>query len=135
TCALPILHSPYTSPSGNMHGMPLAISLDEDNLPNKVNQPDQETLNYWFQIKNIGNIVPKIRYEDLVYIGVRDIEKSESSIIKKNHIKNFSVEYFREKGVERIMNDIMPALEQCDLIYLSFDVDAMDSAISRGTGT
>lgn len=129
------LHSPYTSPSGNMHGMPLAISLDVDNLSNKVNQPDQETLNYWFQLKNIGNMVPKIRPEDLVYIGIRDIEPAELSIIKKNHIKSFTVEYFREKGVERIMNDIMPSLEQCDMIYLSFDVDSMDSAISRGTGT
>ena len=129
------LHSPYTSPSGNMHGMPLAISLDEDNLANKVNQPDQETLNYWFQLKNIGSIVPKIKPEDLVYIGIRDIEPAELSVIKKNHIKSFTVEYFREKGVERIMNDIMPSLEQCDMIYLSFDVDSMDSAISRGTGT
>src|SRR5690606_20369850 len=59
------IHSPYTSPTGNMHGMPIAISLDEDNLLNKVNQPDQETLNYWFQLKNIGAIVPKINPKDL----------------------------------------------------------------------
>lgn len=129
------LHSPYTSPSGNLHGMPVAVSLDEDNLPNKVNQPDQETLNYWFQLKNIGNIVPKIKHEDLVYIGVRDVEDAEEFVMKKNYIKNITVKDFREKGVERIMNDIMPSLEQCDLIYLSFDVDSMDSEISRGTGT
>lgn len=129
------LHSPYTSNSGNMHGMPLAISLDEDNLASRINVPDQETLNYWFQLKNIGNIVPKIRHEDLVYIGVRDVESAEAAVIKRNHIKNFTVDYFREKGAERIMNDIMPCLEQCDMIYLSFDVDCMDAGISRGTGT
>lgn len=129
------LHSPYTSNSGNMHGMPLAISLDEDNLASRVNVPDQETLNYWFQLKNIGNMVPKIRHEDLVYIGVRDVESAEAFVITKNHIKNFTVDYFREKGAERIMNDIMPSLEKCDMIYLSFDVDCMDAGISRGTGT
>lgn len=129
------LHSPYTSNSGNLHGMPLAISLDEDNLESKVNVPDQETLNYWYQIKNIGNICPKILHQDLVYIGVRDVEKAEMNVIKRKGIKNFTVEDFREKGAERIMNDIMPSLEQCDLIYLSFDVDCMDASISRGTGT
>ena len=129
------LHSPYTSNSGNLHGMPLAISLDEDNLTHRVNQPDKETLNYWSQLKNLGNIAPKIKYEDLVFIGVRDVESAEASLMKKNRIKNVSVKELREKGVERIMYDIMPALDQCDLIYLSFDVDSMDSEISRGTGT
>jgi len=129
------IHSPYTSPTGNMHGMPIAISLNEDNLPNKVNQPDQETLNYWFQLKNLGGIAPKINPQDLVYIGVRDIESSEYSLLKRNKIKNITVSNFRKLGAERIISDITNYLDQCDLIYLSFDVDSMDSAISRGTGT
>jgi len=129
------IHSPYTSPSGNMHGMPIAISLDEDNLANKVNQPDQETLNYWFQLKNIGAIAPKINPRDLVYIGVRDTEIPESSLIKKKKIKNVTVSTFRKLGAERIINDIMNYLEPCDMIYVSFDVDSMDPSISRGTGT
>jgi len=49
------LHSPYTTPSGNLHGMSMAIVLDEDNLDSKVNKPDQETLNYWFQLKNVAH--------------------------------------------------------------------------------
>lgn len=129
------VHSPYTTPTGNMHGMPVAVSLDEDNLINKVNQPDQEALNYWFQLKNIGAIVPKINARDLVYIGVRDVEPSESSFIKKKRIKNVTVANFRKLGAERIINDIMIYLDQCDMIYISFDVDCMDPSISRGTGT
>lgn len=129
------IHSPYTTPTGNMHGMPVAISLDEDNLANKVNQPDQETLNYWFQLKNIGAIAPKINAKDLVYVGVRDLEAPESSLIKKKGIKNISVANFRKLGAERIINDIMIYLDHCDIIYVSFDVDSMDPSISRGTGT
>ena len=129
------LHSPYTTPSGNLHGMPLAMVLDEDNLECKVNKPDQETLNYWFQLKNIANIAPKISYNDLVFIGVRDTEAQEEFLIKHNKVKNFTIAEVRKRGVERVAIDAMQALEHCDLIYVSFDVDVLDSSISKGTGT
>ncbi len=129
------IHSPYTTPSGNLHGMPLAIVLDEDNIESKVNKPDQETLNYWFQLKNIGNIAPKINYSDLVYIGVRDTEVQENFLLKRNKVKNFTLSEIRKRGVERIAIDALQLLDHCDLIYVSFDVDSMDASISKGTGT
>ena len=54
------LHSPYTSPSGNLHGMPLAATLGEDNIENKVNDLDYETIELWERLKNVGNISPKV---------------------------------------------------------------------------
>ena len=69
------LHSPYTTPSGNMHGMPLAISLAEDNVANQVHNPDTQTLEYWKKLKHLGKIEPKIEPDDLVYIALRDYEK------------------------------------------------------------
>ena len=48
------LHSPYTTPSGNMHGMPLTIVLNEDNLPSQINIPDALTIQYWEALKNVG---------------------------------------------------------------------------------
>ena len=77
------MHSPYTTPSGNMHGMPLAISLAEDNIENQVHNPDPQTLEYWKKLKNIGKIEPKILPEDIVFISLRDFEKEEEAIIKK----------------------------------------------------
>src|ERR1035438_1893055 len=68
------LHSPYTTPSGNLHGMPVAVSLGEDNVNNKMNKPDKETLELWNKLKRIGNITPKFEYRDLVYISLRDRE-------------------------------------------------------------
>jgi arginase len=129
------MHSPYTTPSGNMHGMPLAMVLDEDNLDAKVNKLDQETINYWFQLKNVANIAPKITYQDLVLISARDMEPAEESLIKKNNVKIISTADLRKRSVERVVIEAMMYLDHCDLIYVSFDVDSLDPTSSRGTGT
>lgn len=129
------LHSPWTSPSGNMHGMPLAAVLAEDNSQNKMNKPDKDTLEYWSKIKRIGNISPKIEYSDIVYIALRDVEPEESYLIKKHKIKTFSTNEVKRNGVEKIARDALAHLNRCHQIYISFDVDSMDSSISKGTGT
>jgi arginase len=129
------LHSPFTTPSGNMHGMPLAMVLAEDNLDLKVNNPDKTTLDYWQKIKELGNISPKIYHDDLVFISLRDTESQENYLIKKHKMKVFAMPEIRRKGVERIAIESLNYLDDCDLIYVSFDVDSMDSSISKGTGT
>lgn len=129
------LHSPYTTPSGNMHGMPLAMALDEDNLDAKVNKLDQETINYWYQLKNVGNIAPKIHYSDLVLISARDMEKPEAHLLKKHKVKNITTADLRKRGVERTVIETLQYLDHCDIIYVSFDVDSLDPTTSRGTGT
>jgi len=129
------LHTPYTTPSGNIHGMPIAVSLGEDNVESKINKPDQETINYWYQLKNVGGISPKIMPNDLVYIGVRDTEKQEDYLIKKFSIKRFTTTEIRRKGVEKIAIESLAYLDHCEIIYVSFDVDSMDAGISKGTRT
>ena len=129
------MHTPYTTPSGNMHGMPLAISLGEDNLESKVHNPDSETINFWNKLKNIGKIQPKIEPQDIVFIALRDFEKEEEHLIKKYGIKVITVQEVRRKGVENVVRQSLLHLGQCDDIYVSFDVDSLDSSISRGTGT
>ncbi len=129
------LHSPYTTPSGNMHGMPLAISLAEDNVANQVHNPDTQTLEYWKKLKHLGKIEPKIEPDDLVYIALRDYEKEEEAILKKSNIKIIPVAEIRRKGIEQVVRQTFLHLSNCDDIYVSFDVDSLDSSISRGTGT
>lgn len=129
------MHSPYTTPSGNVHGMPLAASLNEDNLSNRVNKPDKETIELWNKLKKMGGIAPKINYSDLVFISLRDVEPEEDSLIKKNNVKVFTTNEVRKKGVESIARDVLAYLKKCTHIYISFDVDSMDSSISKGTGT
>lgn len=129
------LHTPYTTPSGNMHGMPLAICLGIDNLECQQNAPRKETIAFWEKIKRIGGAEPTILPQDIVYIAVRDTEKAEEFLIKKHGIRNFTVAEVRKLGVENIGKQALKTLEDCDQIYISFDVDSLDSTISTGTGT
>jgi arginase len=129
------LHSPYTTPSGNIHGMCVAAFLGEDNASNKMNKPDKDTLELWSRLKKLGNISPKIEYSDLVYISLRDVEPEESYLFKKHKVKVFSSAEVKRNGVEKIARDALAYLNHCNLIYISFDVDSMDSSISKGTGT
>jgi arginase len=129
------LHTPYTTPSGNMHGMPLAISLGEDNKDKKSHSPDKDTLKMWEELKNIGGLSPKILPKDLVFISLRDFEKEEAHMIEKLGIKVIPVAEVRKKGIEHVARQTLLRLQDCDHIYVSFDVDSLDSSISRGTGT
>jgi arginase len=129
------IHSPFTTPTGNMHGMPLAAVLDEDNSNNKMNNPDKETIDLWNKLKKLGGISPKIAYRDLVYIAVRDLEPEEQYLLKKHKVKVFTTAEVKRNGVEKIARDALAHLSNCNQIYVSFDVDSMDSSISKGTGT
>ncbi|HLU85453.1 MAG TPA: arginase [Vicingaceae bacterium] len=130
------LHSPYTTPSGNIHGMPMAAALGDDNLDRKVNEVKEETHENWEGMKNIGGISPKVLHEDVVFFGVRDTEEPEDFLMQKNGIKNYKVEEVRYRGLELCVNEALEKLKNCDFIYISFDVDSMDcDLISKGTGT
>ncbi|WP_297334910.1 arginase [Algoriphagus sp.] len=129
------LHTPYTTPSGNMHGMPLAMVTQLDNLESKVNEPSEETITYWERIKRIGGDQPKIDPRDIVFISVRDTESPEDFLLNKYGIKNFKTSEVREKGITKIAAETLERLKNCDQLYISFDVDSLDTSISVGTGT
>src|SRR5699024_2892453 len=129
------LHTPYTTPTGNVHGMPLATALNINNLSCKRNDPDTTTIQYWNSLKKTGGIAPKVQPEDVAIIGLRSYEKEEKTLIKKLGIHTVQVEEVRKNGAERISKNCLEQLRGCDLIYLSFDVDSLDPSISRGTGT
>lgn len=129
------MHTPYTTPSGNMHGMPLASVINEDNLENAVHELDAETTKYWNHLKTIGKIAPKVLPEDIVYISLRDYEKEEKALIDKYGIKVITTKEVRSKGAENVVRSVLRYLSDCSDIYVSFDVDCLDSSISKGTGT
>jgi arginase len=129
------LHTPYTTPSGNLHGMPLAISINEDNKDYAVHDLDDDTKKQWNTLKNWGKIAPKVLPEDIVFISLRDFEKEERSLIEKYGMKVITTNEVRRKGAENIVRSVIRYLSDCTDIYLSFDVDSLDASISRGTGT
>jgi len=129
------IHTPYTTPSGNMHGMTLAMACDMDNLECKVNDPKGETIEYWEQIMNVGTAGAKVYPEDIVYVAVRDYEKPENYLINKYGMGFIEVEEVKKLGAEAAADKALKLLEHCDLVYVSFDVDSIDSRFSTGTGT
>lgn len=129
------IHSPYTTPSGNMHGMPVAIASSTDNIAKRINDPSEETIAFWERCKALGAPGPNIRLDDLVYVSVRDTESPEDYLIETLGIPNFKTADVRKFGPVAIAEKCLAKLQGVDLIYVTFDVDSMDSAISMGTGT
>lgn len=130
------LHTPYTTPSGNMHGMPLALALGDDNHECSINEPTKQETEYWeaLKVQFEGNY---LQSEDLVFIALRDTEVQEDKLIERRKITSVTVDELQSKGpaltAKSILNEV---LEKCDLIYVSFDVDSMDPQLtSFGTGT
>jgi len=129
------LHTPYTTPSGNVHGMPMAVSISKNNEECAVHELDEETTGYWNYLKNIGKIAPKVLPEDVVFISLRDYEKEERHLIEKYDMKVITTKEVRSKGAENVVRSVIRYLADCTDIYISFDVDSLDSSISKGTGT
>jgi arginase len=130
------LHTPYTSPSGNVHGMPMAAALGEDNLESRVNDVSEELADLWIKMKNIGTNGAKLKAEHLVYFGLRDTEVQEDELIERLNIREYAVHEMRYRSFETCLNEARERLKDCDYIYVSFDVDSLCSdLISTGTGT
>ncbi|MFM7007226.1 MAG: arginase [Flavobacteriales bacterium] len=125
------IHSPYTTPSGNIHGMPIAAALGLDHKHLAKNEPDAATSTHWNKLKS-NAFLP----QDLIYIGVRDTEAEEDAILQELNLRNYAVSELRQKGLNNCLAEMQMQLSACDLIYVSFDVDSIDpEETSFGTGT
>lgn len=126
------IHSPYTSGSGNMHGMPVAAVMGLDHKNIVVNKLDKVTGVLWKSIKSICN--QAIHPDDFIYIGIRDLDKVEWNIIEEHNIKYYSAKEAKIVGGSTIAQQALDNLSLCDVIYISFDIDALDSSLVPGTG-
>lgn len=129
------IHSPYTSASGNMHGMPLAIACGLDHKEYQINQISEEEAFYWKKLKRLSGVKHAIKPENIVFCGLRDFERVEQDIISKYGIKKYSSEEITYFGIKTIVKQIFKQLKGCDHIYVSFDVDSIDPLYIPGTGT
>ena len=71
----------------------------------------------------------------MIFFGVRDTEKQEDEMMSRLNLRNYSIEEIRSKGIQKCVFESLQILNDCELIYVSFDVDSLDSSISKGTGT
>ncbi len=131
------LHSPFTTPSGNIHGMALNTALNYDNLQNKVNDLDATTIELWEQIKSLKNNtqIQTFRPQNIVFIGIRSFEEPEIKLTQDLGIHVITADEVHENGISWAIEKALNTIQTVDQIYVSFDVDSLDPAISVGTGT
>lgn len=127
------LHTPWTTPSGNVHGMPLALLMQIEKRGR--NRPQVYTMATWDRLRKIGVNGPKLAPRDLVFIALRDYEPEEETIIREHGIKVITVDDLRAKGADAVVQETLAHLADCKRIHVSFDVDSLDPSISVGTGT
>lgn len=114
------LNTPETSPSGNIHGMPLAVNLG-------IGHPD---------LVNIMGFSPKVKPENVVLIGARDLDKGERELIKDRGIKVYTMHEIDKLGMANVMEEAIAYLrENTDGVHLSLDLDGLDPNDAPGVGT
>jgi arginase len=108
-----------TSPSGNIHGMPLAASLGYGHPA----------------LTNIGGYAPKIKPENVVIIGARDLDEGEKELIKELGIKVYTMHEIDKLGMTRVIQETIHYLKDTDGVHLSLDLDGLDPNECPGVGT
>lgn len=114
------LNTDETTPSGNIHGMSLAVSLGLGND----------------ELVNIHGYSPKIKPENVVIIGARSLDEGERKLITSKEIKVFSMHEIDRRGMAAVMEETIAFFnEKTDGVHLSVDMDALDPIDAPGVGT
>jgi arginase len=114
------LNTPETSPSGNIHGMPLAVSLGLG-----------ETT-----LTQIGGYCPKIQPENIVIIGARSLDEGEKRLIKEKGIKVYTMHEIDRLGIPKVIEETIAYFKnRSDGVHLSLDLDGLDPLYAPGVGT
>jgi len=113
------INTAETSPSGNIHGMPVAVLTG-------MGHEDLTSIG--------GNVF--LKRENFVYVGSRDLDEGERKAMKEQGIKVFTMYEIDDMGIKKVMEEaIKIAGEGTDGIHVSFDLDAVDPEVAPGTGT
>lgn len=114
------LNNNVTSPSGNYHGMPLAIVLGDG----------EKTLT---DVRFPG---AKIQPQNIALIGIRNIDGNEREQVKRSGVRYYTMRSIDEKGMYAVMKEVIADLTKtCDAIHLSFDIDGIDPLYAPGVST
>jgi arginase len=114
------MNIPGMSPSGNIHGMPLAHLLGDGDS----------------DLNSIGGFVGKIRPENVALVGIRDVDSAERKIIQASGINTYTMRDIDEKGMARVAKEIIEVVSNGTAgFHVSFDVDGCDPSVIPGSGT
>ena len=112
-------NTPETSPSGNIHGMPLA-TLTGDGPPGLV---------------EIGGPGASVRPEDVVLIGLRSVDLEERNLLRQAGARAYTMKEIDAYGIARVVRRALGDLSHLERVHLSFDLDVVDPDVAPGVGT
>jgi arginase len=113
-------NTPETTPSGNIHGMALAVSLGHGDP----------------ELVNLGGRHPKIQARNTTLIGIRDLDSGERDFLKKSGVTVYTMRDLDERGMRDVVDEaVRIASDGTAGIHLSFDMDVVDPEDAPGTGT
>ena len=114
------MNTPETTPSGNIHGMPLSALLG-------YGAPE---------LTNVGGFTPKLDYRLCAHVGARDIDPGEREMIRKLGVRFFTMREIDERGMRACMDDAIAIASEGTAGYaVTFDVDVLDPGDAPGSGT
>jgi arginase len=113
------LNTPQSSPSGNIHGMPLSHLLGVG---------DVRLLNVWG-----GGAV--LRPRDLVFIGLRSLDPFERAFVREHEIRAYTMKEIDRRGLATVAEEALDYLADVPRLHVSFDADALDPSLAPGVGT
>ena len=112
-------NTPETSPSGNVHGMPLATITGRGH-------PD---------LVGIGGPEASVRTEDVTIIGLRSVDVEEKNLLREAGVRVYTMKDIDAYGAARVVRSAIKGLSHVDRVHLSLDLDAVDPEIAPGVGT
>ncbi|WP_342471675.1 arginase [Metasolibacillus sp. FSL H7-0170] len=115
------INTPESTPSGNIHGMPLAVSLGLGHE----------------RLTSIHHAGPKVKAENIIIIGARSVDEGERELIKEKNIKVYTMHEIDRLGMTAVMEDAIRYLQKrgVDGVHLSLDLDGLDPLYTPGVGT
>ncbi len=114
------INTPDTTPSGNIHGMPVAVSLG-------LGDP---------RLTRIGGLSPKVAPDRVALLGIRALDEGERRIIQEMGVEVFSMRDVDVEGISAVMEEALAIVTNGTAgFHLSFDMDAIDPTFAPGVGT
>jgi len=114
------INTPLTSLSGNYHGMPLGFLMGLPGTEGKFFE--------WL------NDYPRLKPENLIYIGLRDVDDEERELINKLNIKSYNMADIDRMGIGKVMKEVIKYVDDRPM-HVSYDIDACDPFFAGATGT
>ncbi|PCR90969.1 arginase [Natrinema ejinorense] len=113
------LNTPETSPSGNVHGMPLAAALGRGAFGETEWAP-----------------APRLRESSIAYVGLRSIDDRERELIRESDMTAFTMSDIDQRGISAVVDDALAvATDGTDGVHVSLDLDWLDPKAAPGVGT